>query len=104
MENKRLADWMTERGMSVDALLEASSLERKVIDAILHGQYTPSPAQRQRAPPQLRAQFFAFQQLRHNVGQSIVCPDVMNGQNVRVIEHSNSLGFALEAAQAVGVL
>lgn len=48
MHSKSLADWMTERGMNIDALLEASSLDRKILEAILHGRYTPSPAQRQR--------------------------------------------------------
>jgi hypothetical protein len=48
MQSKSLADWMTERGMTVDGLLTASSLDSKVLDAILHGRYTPSPAQRQR--------------------------------------------------------
>ena len=33
-----------------------------------------------------------------------MCPDVVNGQNVRVIEHVGSLGFPLEAAQTVGVV
>lgn len=47
-ERKSLAEWMTDRGMTVDALLTAAALERKVADAILHGRYTPSPAQRQR--------------------------------------------------------
>jgi ribosome-binding protein aMBF1 (putative translation factor) len=47
-DRKGLADWMTERGIGIDALLEASALERKVVEAILHGQYTPSPVQRRR--------------------------------------------------------
>jgi transcriptional regulator with XRE-family HTH domain len=48
MHSKSLADWMSERGMTIDTLLEASSLDRKVLEAILHARYTPSPAQRQR--------------------------------------------------------
>jgi hypothetical protein len=45
---KSLAEWMQERGIDPPALLEASGLDRRVFDAILHGRYTPSPQQRQR--------------------------------------------------------
>jgi transcriptional regulator with XRE-family HTH domain len=44
---KTLTEWMTERGFSLVALVEASALERRVVDAIAHGRYTPSPQQRQ---------------------------------------------------------
>ncbi len=47
-QTKTLAEWMTERGMSLAQLVEASSLDRRVVDAIAHGRYTPSPEQRQR--------------------------------------------------------
>lgn len=47
-EFKSLAEWMSERGMTIDVLLAAAALERKVVEAILHGRYTPSPVQRQR--------------------------------------------------------
>lgn len=45
---KSVADWMAERGMGLEELLRACGLERKVLDAILHGRYTPSPQQRRR--------------------------------------------------------
>jgi len=45
---KSVAECMTERGSSVAALVDASGLDRKVVEAIVHGQYTPSPQQRQR--------------------------------------------------------
>jgi lambda repressor-like predicted transcriptional regulator len=49
MEKARsITAWMTERGVGLESLLEASRLERKVLDAIIHGRYTPSPQQRQR--------------------------------------------------------
>ena len=49
METTRtLADWMAERGFSFDKLLEAAGLERKVLEAIVNGRYTPSPQQRAR--------------------------------------------------------
>jgi transcriptional regulator with XRE-family HTH domain len=45
---KAVADWMTERGISLAALVEASGLDRRVVEAIAAGRYTPSPQQRQR--------------------------------------------------------
>jgi hypothetical protein len=45
---KSIDEWMTERGVTLDALLASSSLDRKVLEAIVHGRYTPSPQQRQR--------------------------------------------------------
>jgi lambda repressor-like predicted transcriptional regulator len=39
---------MGERGLGLEELLAGSGLERKVLDAILQGRYTPSPQQRQR--------------------------------------------------------
>jgi transcriptional regulator with XRE-family HTH domain len=45
---KTVADWMAERGTSLAALVEASGLEARVVEAIAHGRYTPSPQQRQR--------------------------------------------------------
>ena len=49
MEKSRsIADWMAERKLLIDDLLETTGLERKVLDAIIHGRYTPSPQQRQR--------------------------------------------------------
>ena len=45
---KSLAAWMTERGVSLPALVDATGLERRVIEAIAAGRYTPSPEQRRR--------------------------------------------------------
>lgn len=45
---KSLAEWMTDRGIRIETLLEAAGLDRKVLTAIVHGRYTPSPQQRQR--------------------------------------------------------
>jgi hypothetical protein len=39
---------MAERGLGLDQLLDASGLERRVLEAIVHGRYTPSPQQRRR--------------------------------------------------------
>ena len=47
-ETRTVADWMTARKLGFDDLLAASGLERRVVDAIIHGRYTPSPEQRQR--------------------------------------------------------
>lgn len=45
---RSIAEWMTEQGIGLEELLSASGLDRKVLKAIVSGQYTPSPAQRQR--------------------------------------------------------
>ena len=45
---RSIAEWMAERGLDLDQLLAASGLERRVLEAIVHGRYTPSPQQRQR--------------------------------------------------------
>jgi len=39
---------MEEAGMSVDQLIAASGLDAKLVKAIVSGNYTPSPAERQR--------------------------------------------------------
>ena len=45
---KTLAQWMAERGTGLAALVEASGLDGRVVDAVVAGRYTPSPEQRQR--------------------------------------------------------
>lgn len=42
-----IADWMQQRGITREALLQASGLDRRVFEAIVQGRYTPSPPQRQ---------------------------------------------------------
>lgn len=45
---KPLARYMEENGMTLEQLVETSRLETKLVQAIVSGNYTPSPAQRQR--------------------------------------------------------
>lgn len=45
---KPLAMCMDEQGIGVQQLIEASGLDAKVVKAIVDGQYTPSPFQRQK--------------------------------------------------------
>jgi hypothetical protein len=45
---RSIAEWMAERGLDADGLLTASGLDRKVLEAIVQGRYTPSPQQRRR--------------------------------------------------------
>ena len=45
---KPLAIYMEERAMSMDQLVTASGLDAKLVKAIVSGNYTPSPSQRQR--------------------------------------------------------
>jgi len=44
---RSIEEWMAERGLALDALLAAVPLDRKVLQAIVEGRYTPSPQQRQ---------------------------------------------------------
>ena len=46
-EVRAVADWMAERGISLAELVEASGLDRRVVEAIAGARYTPSPQQRQ---------------------------------------------------------
>jgi len=45
---KSVTDWMADRGIGLEQLLAASTVDKKVLDAIIHGRYTPSPQQRRR--------------------------------------------------------
>ena len=45
---KPLARHIEETGITVENLVEASGLEAKLVKAIAAGNYTPSPAERQR--------------------------------------------------------
>jgi hypothetical protein len=45
---KSIAEWMAERGLTFAALLDAAALDRKVLQALIDGRYTPSPEQRRR--------------------------------------------------------
>jgi transcriptional regulator with XRE-family HTH domain len=45
---KSLAAWLTERGMTLPELIDATGMDRRIVEAIAHGRYTPSPQQRER--------------------------------------------------------
>jgi hypothetical protein len=45
---KPLAEHLQETGMSIDQLVAVSGLDGRIVKAIVEGQYTPSPFQRQR--------------------------------------------------------
>jgi len=45
---KPLARYVEETGVSIDQLVEATGLEPKLVQAIVSGNYTPSPSERQR--------------------------------------------------------
>ena len=45
---KPLAQYLEETGMSVDQLVAAAGLDAKLVKAIVTGNYTASPSQRQR--------------------------------------------------------
>ena len=44
---KPISEWMAERQLDFERLLEAARLDRKILLAIVQGRYTPSPSQRQ---------------------------------------------------------
>jgi len=45
---RSIPDWMAERGIGPEVLQERAALDKKILDAIIHGRYTPSPEQRRR--------------------------------------------------------
>jgi len=45
---KSVARTMEETGMGLDQLVAAAGLDAKLVKAIISGNYTPSPSQRQR--------------------------------------------------------
>ena len=51
---KSIATYMGELGMTIEELIASSQLERQVVKAVVAGQYTPSPSQRQRLAAALR--------------------------------------------------
>ena len=61
-------------------------------------------ARRGRSSLEPLPQRLALEQLRHGIGRSLVHADVMNGEDVRVRERRDRLGFALEAGAAIRVL
>jgi hypothetical protein len=49
MENvKTIAEWMSDQGVGLEEMVKRSGLERKIMQTIIQGHYTPSPQQRQR--------------------------------------------------------
>jgi hypothetical protein len=47
MDSKSVVHWMAERVLTIAALVETTGLDKRVVEAIVHGRYTPSPEQRQ---------------------------------------------------------
>jgi hypothetical protein len=45
---RTLVEWMADRQITLAELIGASGVEDRVVEAIAHGRYTPSPEQRQR--------------------------------------------------------
>jgi len=45
---KPIARYLEENGVTIDQLVIAAGLDAKVVKAIVGGNYTPSPSQRQR--------------------------------------------------------
>lgn len=45
---RSIGELMAERNVGVSDIVSATGLERKVVEAIVNGRYTPSPEQRRR--------------------------------------------------------
>jgi hypothetical protein len=45
---KPLADYMVEKAVGIPELVAATGLDARLVKAIVEGNYTPSPAQRQK--------------------------------------------------------
>jgi ribosome-binding protein aMBF1 (putative translation factor) len=43
---RSLQDWVSARGVSLNALAESAGVELHIVQAIAEGRYTPSPEQR----------------------------------------------------------
>jgi len=52
---KPLARYLEDTGISVDQLVASAGLDKKTVKAIVNGNYTPSPSQRQRLAAALGA-------------------------------------------------
>src|SRR5262245_47038977 len=49
------------------------------------------------------AQFFAFEQLGHDIRRAFMRTDIVNREDVRVVERRGGAGFLLEAAQTIRI-
>ena len=58
---------------------------------------------RERRAPQLLAQRLAFEQLGDDEGRAVVLPNVVDGEDVRVVERAGGASLLLEACEALGV-
>ena len=47
-EYQTVQELLAQRRIDLDELVEATGVERRIIDAIAHQRYTPSPEQRER--------------------------------------------------------
>ena len=48
MRVQTVAEIMAERGIDLARVVEVSALDRRIVEAMVNGRYTPSPEQRQR--------------------------------------------------------
>ena len=55
MALQSIGERMSQLGMTFDELVKATGLEKKVLEAIYYGRWTPSPQQRQRVADALGA-------------------------------------------------
>jgi ribosome-binding protein aMBF1 (putative translation factor) len=53
-EYQTVKELIAERRLALDELVQATGVDRRVIDAIAHQRYTPSPEQRERVSSALK--------------------------------------------------
>jgi ribosome-binding protein aMBF1 (putative translation factor) len=46
--SKSITEWQADRGIALADLIAVSGVDRRVVEAIAEGRYTPSPEQRRR--------------------------------------------------------
>lgn len=46
-EMEPIVQWMAKVGMSLEELVESAGLDKEVVQAVISGNYTPSPLQRE---------------------------------------------------------
>ena len=47
-EQRTISQWLTERSMTLEQLVETSGLEQRTVESIMAARYTTSPKQRER--------------------------------------------------------
>jgi len=47
LEMESISQWMAKIGLNLEELVESTGLDKEVVEAVISGNYTPSPLQRE---------------------------------------------------------